>query len=133
VRGELSIPRRIARAVFAGIGAIFLILIPLPLILDREMRAVFLRHDWGNHAFRGLLNGLGAWFIFGAGLLFLAFLIRKANVWGLLACTFLNLVLLIGSWNGAKELILVPFLCVSLICLLVEDGKLMVGVKKRTV
>src|SRR5258708_20183355 len=47
VREELSLPRRVARVVFTAFGGIFLILILLPLILDQEMRAVFVGHDWG--------------------------------------------------------------------------------------
>ena len=68
--------------------------------------------------------------ILGLGLLFLAWLVRKADVWGLLACTLVNVVLLLGSWSG-KEVILVPFLCITLICLLVEESKLVIGLKKR--
>jgi hypothetical protein len=132
VKEELSLPRRIARAIFAAIGVIFLILIPLPLVLDQEMRTVFVGHDWGNPVFRDLANALSVWFILGVGLLFLAWLVRKANVWGLLACTLVNVVLLLGFLSGAKEVILVPFLCISLICLLVEEWKLMIGLKKRT-
>jgi hypothetical protein len=132
VREELSLPRRTARAVFAALGGIFLILIPLPLILDAETRRVFVGHDWGNPLFRDLANALCVWFILGVGLLFLALLIRRANVWGLLACIFVNVVLLLGTLSGAKEVVMVPFLCISLICLLVEERKLVIGLKKRT-
>jgi len=41
-----------------------------------------------------------------------------------------NVVLLLGSWSG-KEAIPVPFLSISLICLLVEESKLVIGLKKR--
>ena len=126
MKQELSIRRRIARAVFIAVGAVILFLVLVPLFIDQEMRKDFLRFDFANAQFQALILGLGIWAIAGVLFLAIAVLIRRAGIFGLSICLLLNAVALGVFWKSDYEekVLLLP-LGVSFICLLVEETGLL--------
>jgi hypothetical protein len=133
VKRELSIPRRIARAVFIGIGAIMLLLVLVPLLIDQEIRKDFLKFDFADPKFQALIWGVGTWMIAGILFLTIAVLIRRAGILGLSICLLLNAIALGVFWkSGQKEEVLLLPLGISLICLLVEETGLLRQFTRRT-
>jgi hypothetical protein len=129
---QLSVPRRVSRGVFAGLGLVFLVLIPRPFVLDADMRRLFVNHDLANRKFCAMASGFGVWLLYGLPFLLAAFFIAKANFWGLLAMICLNVVGIVQFWNGTKEVALIPPLCLSLVCLVVEDCRIFPSLRRRT-
>ena len=117
MKSTVSLTRRIASAVFVGIGGVFLVMIPFPLV-----------SDWED----GKLTALGLWFAMGVGFLLLAYFVRRAHALGLLACLLVNVALIVWSWGDAKVALLVLPLSASLLCLALEEYRLIAALRKRT-
>ena len=128
---SLSLPRRVISGVFAGIGGVFLFLIPFPFILNHDDRAALLVYRWSDPDFRGLVTGLGAWLLVGIAFLFLARFVRKAGPLGLFGCLVANCAVLAACVNGDKAIVLVFPLSLSLVCVLFEEYKALVLVRRK--
>lgn len=130
---NLSLPRRVARAVFVGMGVISLLLVSIPFAVDQDFRADVARHDWSNHAFRAMAVGFTYWVITGAGLLGAALFIGRANIWGLLALTLANAGVLTLIWRDAygTDMVLIPPLCLSLMALVFEDCQILLRARRN--
>jgi hypothetical protein len=113
-------------------GAVYLILISLPFILDEDARSALIGHDWANRVFRELVIGMGQWFIIGLAFLLAALFIQKANMWGLLALILFNVSIMFGTWDRSYGMILILPLCVSLICLAIEEYRALLHLRRRT-
>jgi hypothetical protein len=122
----------VTSGVFAGIGGLFLFLIPFPLILNHDDRAALLAHSWSDPDFRGLVTQLAAWLLVGTAFLLLALFVRRAGPLGLFGCLIANCALLAVCVNGDKEVVLIFPLTLSLVCLLFESFKYLVLIRRKT-
>jgi len=127
---SLSLPRRIARAVFLGLGAISLFLTFALLAVDRESRGVTAKHDWSNAEFQDLAIGLWHGVSSGVILLVAAYFLRSAKLRGLIILTICNLLLLVFILPayGKDQLVALP-LGVSLFALFFEDFRILTGAR----
>jgi ACR3 family arsenite efflux pump ArsB len=115
-------------------GAISLLLVLAPFILDEVFRDVLAKHDWASREFKVMASGLALWTVVGLAFLLAALFIKKANIWGLILLTLCNAIILALVWPGAagKDIVLVPPLCLSLLALLFEDYKNLSQAKRKT-
>jgi len=122
----LPVTRRIARAIFAGVGAIAVLLSFAPFAADPDARYLLVHRNWRDVEFRSLLEGVFGSFVAGCLLLACALLISKAKSPVLLGLIAVNVFLLYWSWQAdAKEAVLIPPFFVSLVCLVFEEKKLL--------
>lgn len=114
-------------------GVISLLLVSVPFAVDQDFRADVVRHDWSNHAFRAMALGFTYWVIIGAGFLGAALFIGRASIWGLLALTLANAMILTLTWRNAygKDMVLIPPLCLSLMALVFEDCQVLLRTRRN--
>jgi len=124
VKQELSIGRRIARAIFVGMGVVFLLLAATLFSADPDARQLLLKHDFGNKDFESLAQGGGVLLLLGPLFLAAALLIRRSGLLALSVCLAINLLALIALWPVVL-LLLPPLAC--LLCLLSEGAVLLVA------
>ena len=129
MKQELSIGRRIARAIFVGMGVVFLLLAATLLAADPDARQLILKHDFGNKAFQSLAQGGGMLLVLGPLFLAAALLIRRSGLLALSACLAINLLALIALWPVV--LLLLPMLA-CLVCLLSEGAVLFERVARHS-
>ena len=125
MKQQLPVARRIARAIFVGIGAALFLVAFLVFALDSGSRALVMQHNWHDAEFRGLLTGVTGLVLVGLMLLVGARMIVRAKLAALALLTVGNALLLYWCWYGDKEVVLVPPLILSLACLLFEEAKLL--------
>ena len=125
--------RRIARAVFAGMGAVSLLLVLVPFAVDQELQGIIARHDWSDRDLKSTAVGFAIWSVMAVAFLSAAFLIRRANTRGLLTLTLCNALILAAIWPNAdgKDTMLIPPLCLSLIALLFEDYRTLATARRN--
>ena len=133
VNQGLSLARRIARSVFAGMGAVTLLLVLVPFAVDQDLRVVVAKHDWSDYEFKAMAIGFTVWIIMAAAFLSAAFLIPIANSWGLFVLSLCNALILAVIWPKAagKDLVLIPPLCLSMIALLFEDYRILAKARRN--
>lgn len=125
--------RRIARAIFLGMGGCLILSIPFLLFLEEGARAALLKHDPSDVLFRTFVKTAAKELGIGAGFLVLGLLLAKDKFVTLALA--LNVALLVSAWvdgvRGKDVIIVVPLL-VSLTCLVVEAYKTMGNLRGRT-
>jgi hypothetical protein len=119
VKQELSIGRRIARAIFVGMGTVFLLLAATLFAADPDARRLILKHDFGSEAFQSMAQTGGVLLLLGPLFFAAALFIRRSGLLALSACLAINLLALIALWPVV--LLLLPLLA-CLLCLLSEGA-----------
>jgi hypothetical protein len=130
---RLSIPRRIARIVFVVMSATTFFLASVMLSLQARARSALVKHDWGNPEFRRTAAVLFMLVTSTLAFVAAAFVLKTAKVWVLILLTVCNAFALAWLWRytGGKDVVFVPPLTLSLICLLFEDYKVLAIMKGK--
>ncbi|HXH66283.1 MAG TPA: hypothetical protein VNI81_03725 [Candidatus Limnocylindrales bacterium] len=121
---DLPIPRRIVRAIHAGVAGVFFVLIPSAIAGNEDLPAALFQRNWNE------LRYLGYWMVLCLIFLGVALLARRAG--SCLLCIFLllDLPMINYFWDSIKGALLVPVMGVSVICILIEISQQFV-VRKR--
>jgi hypothetical protein len=128
----VPLTRKILRAIFVGVAAFCIASVPLVILVDGDIRARLVNHDWSDRLFRELIFGMGEVLGLACILLILALVLGKTSVLGLLASLVANAGVLVAARGvHGKDLIVVGVLSVSLLCLLLEGCRTMLSLKRR--
>ncbi len=113
-------------------SAVLMILILSLFLLDPDAREDLIRHDWADRIFRALVHAVGLWFIVGFAFLVAALFIKKAKILGLFGLILFNVLIMFGAWDESYGIGLIIPLCLSLICLGVEEYRAIVYLRRET-
>jgi len=121
----ISIPRRVVRVIHAGIGGAFLVLVPIAIAGDKNLRDAIAQGNWSR------LRYLVFVLILCALSVVVALTVRRANSVLLIAFILLDIPLAKMVWDSKKLALLAPVLAVSLVCILIEMAKSMIVWRKQ--